>query len=94
MNSKSKISGPGRVDSLAEASNVRSLSSIEPGKGGKVMHIDERLKLKVAAMGIRVGCHLIVDNRQPLKGPIVIKVGEMVTSIGWGMAEGIKVEVE
>jgi len=94
MNSISRIPGPDRVDLTTENSEIMSLSSVEPGRGGRVVQIDERLKFKVAAMGIRVGCYLVVDNRQPLNGPIVIKIGEMVTSIGRDMANDIKVAVE
>jgi len=92
MNSRSSISGP--RDGDPDPSRVRVLSSLDPGGGGKVIRIDESLKSQVAAMGVRVGCHVEVDNKQPFKGPIVVKVGNMVTSIGRKMALGIEVVVD
>jgi len=83
MNSRSKISGPRRSDSVLDGSTVRNLSSIDPGstvrnlssidpgEGGTVVRIDDRIKSQIAAMGVRVG-----------------------TSIGRKMAEGIEVAVE
>jgi len=94
MNSRSKISGPRRSDSVLDGSTVRNLSSIDPGEGGTVVRIDDRIKSQIAAMGVRVGCHLVLDNRQPFNGPVVVKVGNIVTSIGRKMAEGIEVAVE
>ncbi len=80
--------------SKSNASGVRNLPNVPPGEGGKVVHIEDEVKSQVAAMGIRVGCHLVLDSRQPLKGPVVVKVGNMVTSIGRRMAQGIEVKVD
>lgn len=73
---------------------MKPLSVVDVGEGGTVTGIDEQLKPQVAAMGIREGCWLMVDNRQPLGGPVVVKVGGAVTSISCRMAQGIEVAVE
>jgi Fe2+ transport system protein FeoA len=94
MKSRSKISGIKDTDPEAGGSDLKRLSLIEPGGAGTVVRIDDQLSSQVTAMGIRVGCHIVLDNKQPLSGPIVVKVGNMVTSIGCRMAQGIEVAVD
>ncbi len=94
MNSKSRISGPSNSALIADQSRVIALSSLDPGSGGKVVRIDKNLKSQIAAMGVRAGCQIELDSKQPLKGPLVVKVGNVVTSIGRKLALGIEVEVD
>ncbi|MFP4169619.1 MAG: ferrous iron transport protein A [Methanomassiliicoccales archaeon] len=90
MGTRSKIRGSAGGDDP----KVKPLSMVDAGEGGTVTGIDEQLKPQIAAMGIREGCRLTVDNRQPLGGPVVIKVGGAVTSISRRTAQGIEVAVE
>lgn len=61
---------------------------------GTVTHIEEALRKKVAAMGIRVDKNLRMLTKQPIKGPVVVVVDGANTSLGLDMAERITVEVK
>jgi len=52
------------------------------------------LKERIAGMGIRVGKELKMITKQPMKGPVVVLVDGARTSLGMGIADKIKVEVE
>ena len=72
----------------------KKLYEMDYGEEGIVKSIDERLKGKVAGMGIRVGKKLKMMTRQPLKGPVVVVVDEANTSLGMGVADKIIVDVK
>ena len=61
---------------------------------GIVRSIDDGLKERIAGMGIRVGKELKMITKQPMKGPVVVLVDGARTSLGMGIADKIKVEVE
>jgi len=61
---------------------------------GIVKSIEEDLRKKVAGMGIRVGKKLKMQTKQPIKGPVVVRVDEASTSLGLGVADKIIMEVK
>jgi len=72
----------------------KRLSEMKYAEEGTVTHIEEALRKKVAAMGIRVDKNLRMLTKQPIKGPVVVVVDGANTSLGLDMAERITVEVK
>ncbi|MFO7792106.1 MAG: FeoA family protein [Candidatus Saliniplasma sp.] len=72
----------------------KRLTSMDYGEKGTVVDIVQELRNKVAGMGIRVGKNIVFMTRQPIKGPVVVKVEGSTTSMGVGIADRIQVEVE
>ena len=72
----------------------KKLSEMGYEKKGIVKNIDDNLKERIAGMGIRVGKELKMITKQPMKGPVVVLVDGARTSLGMGIADKIKVEVE
>jgi len=72
----------------------KKLSEMSYQEEGAVKEIEENLKGKVAGMGIRVGKKVKMQTKQPIKGPVVVKVDEANTSLGLDVADKIVVEIE
>jgi ferrous iron transport protein A len=72
----------------------KKLSEMGYEEEGIVKSIEEDLRKKVAGMGIRVGKKLKMQTKQPIKGPVVVRVDEANTSLGLGMADKIIMEVK
>ncbi len=72
----------------------KMLSEMEFGEEGKVIEIDEGLRKRIAGVGIRVGKKLRMATRQPIKGPVVIELDRVNTSLGFGFANKIVVDVK
>lgn len=72
----------------------KEVSKMRYEEEGIVRSIDDGLKERIAGMGIRVGKELKMITKQPMKGPVVVLVDGARTSLGMGIADKIKVEVE
>ena len=72
----------------------KEVSKMRYEEEGIVRSIDDGLKERIAGMGIRVGKELKMITKQPMKGPVVVLVDGAKTSLGMGIADKIKVEVE
>ena len=72
----------------------KKLSEMVYGEEGIVKSIEGNLRNKVAGMGIRVGKKIKMATKQPIKGPVVVTVGQSSISLGLGIADKIIVEVE
>ena len=49
---------------------------------------------KLDALGIRCGVELKKVSRQPMRGPVLIEIGNTQIAIGYGMAQRIVVEIK
>ena len=72
----------------------KKLSEMGYGEEGTVKSIEERLRNKVAGMGIRVGKRIKMLTKHPIKGPVVVMVDKYSISLGLGIADKIIVEAE
>jgi len=72
----------------------KKLSGMSYQEEGIVKEIEENLKGKIAGMGIRVGKKVKMQTKQPIKGPVVVKVDEANISLGLDVADKIVVEIE
>jgi ferrous iron transport protein A len=71
----------------------KKLSEMKYEEEGIVTEIRGGLKDKVAGLGIREGKEIKMMTKQPIKGPVVVAVNKANTSIGFGLANKIIVEV-
>ena len=75
--------------------NPVQLDQIRPKATLKICEINggHGLKQKLQVMGIRDGQKRFLGSKQPIRGPLTIKVNEREITIGRGMAKKIMVEV-
>ena len=72
----------------------KKLSEMKYEEKGRIKEIDRSLRAQIAGMGIREGKEVEIMTRQPIKGPVVVKVDRANTSISLALADKIIVEVE
>ena len=72
----------------------KKLSEMKYEEKGRIKEIDRSLRVQIAGMGIREGKEVEIMTRQPIKGPVVVKVDRADTSISLTLADKIIVEVE
>ena len=72
----------------------KKLSEMSYEEEGIIKSIEEDLKKKIAGMGIRTGKKIKIQTKQPIKGPVVVTVGEASTSLSLGVADKIVVEIK
>ncbi|UWG46420.1 hypothetical protein HSRCO_0118 [Halanaeroarchaeum sp. HSR-CO] len=61
---------------------------------GTIEEIDEEIREQVVSMGVRPGKRLVIQSKQPLNGPIVVSVGQNMTSLSRSHARQIEVAVD
>ncbi|WOF16924.1 ferrous iron transport protein A [Methanoplanus sp. FWC-SCC4] len=71
---------------------IKKLSEMEYGTNGSVTEI-KRPSREINAIGIRVGKKVRMITKQPVKGPVVVVVGEMEVALGFHTASDVMVEV-
>ena len=71
------------------------LDKIPPKSSAKIQQIKggHGLIQKLQVMGIRTGQIITLSSKQPLRGPITIKINDRELTLGRGMAKKIMVEV-
>ncbi len=76
--------------------NIEILTKLKKGQSGTIAELPggPRAKQKLSEMGIRSGMDISVAQVVPLKGPVIIKVGQTQIAIGHGMANRIKINLE
>lgn len=72
----------------------KKLSEMKFGEKGIVKKIPADLLSYVTGMGLRLNKSVEISSKQPLKGPVVVSVGNSSISIGRNHAEKIVVEVK
>ena len=71
-----------------------ALSKLKPGDEGTIKYLEDgfEFKRKLNSMGLTEGKKIKVVSRQLLRGPIVIRIGNMEVAIGRGMADRIIID--
>lgn len=72
----------------------KKLSEMKFGENGIVKRIPEDILSYVTGMGLRLNKPVEISSKQPLKGPVVVSIGNSSISIGRNLAEKIIVEVK
>lgn len=72
----------------------KRVAEMRSGQTGTIERIDECVRGRASAMGVRPGKRLEVQTKQPFDGPVVISVGDSVTSLSRRYAQGIEVTVD
>lgn len=72
----------------------KKLSDMKFGERGIVKKIPGDLRNYVTGMGLRLNKPVEISSKQPMKGPVVVSVGNSSISLGRNLAEKIIVEVK
>jgi DtxR family Mn-dependent transcriptional regulator len=85
------------ADLRLEEPSTRSLESLQQGERGVFVRIsdsDSEMLRYLAGCGISPGDRLVVGERQPFGGPLMVLFGEREQAIGGQLAKAMRVEVE
>lgn len=67
--------------------------SLDHGRKSSVYRIEKMPDLHLLkALGFRKGTQFTIQSKQPLKGPIVVKVGKRCIAIDYDIARTIQIE--
>ncbi len=71
------------------------LANLKKGQSGTIYSFPkgERARLRLSEMGLREGIQIKVVQIIPLKGPVVIQLGQTQIAIGHGMASRMKINI-
>ena len=72
----------------------KKLSEMKFGEEGIVKKIPDELRNYVTGMGFRLNKPVKISSKQPMKGPVVVMVGNNSISLGRQHAKKIIVEVK
>ncbi len=72
---------------------LKKLSNLDFGENGVVTEI-RASAFELNCMGLRTGKKLKMITRQPIKGPVVVLVGEVEIAMGLEMASQVMVEIQ
>jgi ferrous iron transport protein A len=72
----------------------KKLSEMKFGENGFVKKIPENIRNYITGMGLRLNKPVEISSKQPLKGPVVVSVGNSSISIGRNLADKIIIEVK
>ena len=72
---------------------LKKLTELDYGEQGVIHSVSENIKPKLCGMGIRDGKSIRMDTKQPIRGPVVVTVDKSTTSLGYGLAQQIFIEV-
>jgi len=73
---------------------TKRLSELSYGETGVIREVQDELKNQLVGRGIRIGKDVRMDTKQPIQGPVVFTIERSTTSLGLGLAKGIKVDVK
>ncbi len=71
------------------------LASVESGKSCEVVSIIGGFGLvhRLARLGIKIGVKIKKISGQPMRGPVIVEIGNSQVAIGFGMARKIFVKL-
>jgi DtxR family Mn-dependent transcriptional regulator len=74
----------------------RSLDELPLGASGRLVRVsdDPEMLRYLAGLGIALGDHLEVVDRQPFGGPVFVRFGEQEHPIGGALARAMRIETE
>ncbi len=72
------------------------LSQMMAGQTGRIISLNggRGLVQRLESMGIRLGVQITKVSGQIMRGPVVVRLGNMQVAIGFGMARKVLVEVD
>ena len=75
---------------------ITSLDKLRRGQTGQILELPpgRQVSLRLSEMGLRVGSILTIKNIMPMRGPILIAVGQTQIALGHGTARKIQIEVK
>jgi len=73
---------------------VPTLVDLEPGVVATVVEVEAGERRRLAAEGLASGDRVVVEERLPLGGPIVVRVGRARLALARRVAAAIRVERE
>jgi DtxR family Mn-dependent transcriptional regulator len=85
------------VDLHIDEGSSHPLDGLEAGATGRFVRIsdsDPAMLRYLAARGISLGDELEVLERQPFGGPLTVRVGERLYTLGGGLARAMRVELD
>lgn len=88
------IPGPGLK---IEEAKTRSLGSLEEGDSGTFVRVsdsDPAMLRYLSERGIAPGDRFEVTERQPFEGPLTVRFGSAVETLGGGLARAMRVELD
>jgi DtxR family transcriptional regulator, Mn-dependent transcriptional regulator len=77
--------------------HARALESLEPGATGRFVRVsdsDPEMLRYLDERGVRLGDELEVVDRQPFGGPLTVRFGEDLHTLGGGLAAAMRVELD
>ena len=85
------------VDLVIDEGDARALETLETGATGRFVRVsdsDPEMLRYLDQRGVRLGDALEVDHRQPFGGPLTVRFGEELHTLGGGLAAAMRVELD
>ena len=85
------------VDLEIDEGDARALESLETGATGRVVRVadsDPEMLRYLDKRGVRLGDSLEVVDRQPFGGPLTVRFGTELHTLGGGLAAAMRVELD
>jgi DtxR family transcriptional regulator, Mn-dependent transcriptional regulator len=85
------------VDLQIDEGDPRALESLEAGATGRFVRVsdsDPEMLRYLDSRGVRLGDPLQVVDRQPFGGPLTVRFGEQLHTLGGGLAAAMRVELD
>ena len=85
------------VDLQIDEGDARALESLEAGATGRFVRVsdsDPEMLRYLDSRGVRLGDALEVVDRQPFGGPLTVRFGDRLHTLGGGLAAAMRVELD
>ena len=85
------------VDLVIDEGDARALETLETGATGRFVRVsdsDPEMLRYLDERGVRLGDTLEVVDRQPFGGPLTVRFGEELHTLGGGLAAAMRVELD
>jgi DtxR family transcriptional regulator, Mn-dependent transcriptional regulator len=85
------------ADLKIDEGHARSLESLQTGSTGRFVRVsdsDPEMLRYLDERGVRLGDTLEVVDRQPFGGPLTVRFGEQLHTLGGGLAAAMRVELD
>jgi DtxR family transcriptional regulator, Mn-dependent transcriptional regulator len=85
------------VDLEIDEGDARALETLEPGATGRFVRVsdsDPEMLRYLDLRGVRLGDALEVVDRQPFGGPLTVRFGDRLHTLGGGLAAAMRVELD
>jgi DtxR family transcriptional regulator, Mn-dependent transcriptional regulator len=85
------------ADLQIDEGDARALESLETGATGRFVRVsdsDPEMLRYLDERGVRLGDELEIVDRQPFGGPLTVRFGDRLHTLGGGLAAAMRVEVD